>query len=131
MIYHHEFWGTYMLYWLFTVSVNVVMMNLLISIVSDVHDKTQSLNVSTSIKARCSILKETGEFMNLQLIQYLCKCFSRKQGSKHLLNVHRFVIVGQDAMHDIYAGDGEWEGRIKQITNKVDHISDHLRAMDK
>ena len=45
--------------------------------------------------------------------------------------MHRFVVVGKDAMNDIFSGDGEWEGRIKQITNKVDYISDQLRDIAK
>lgn len=68
--YEMSFWANFALYWLFTVGINVIMMNLLISIVSDVHDKTQSQNISTCIKARCQILQETGVFLSVFVMNF-------------------------------------------------------------
>lgn len=48
-----------------------------------------------------------------------------------MVNVHRFVVVGTDLASEYNTGDGEWAGRIKQITNKVDYISEQQRDLQK
>lgn len=51
-------WGLYIS---FTILMNIVMLNLLISIISDSYDQVQSCQKSTDLRAKCGILWDFGQ----------------------------------------------------------------------
>lgn len=75
------------LYSSFTILMCIVMLNLLISIISDDYDRVQSTQKSTDLRAKCEILKEFG-----QLEHFFKKYVLRRTMSQgEPMFVHRFI----------------------------------------
>ena len=56
-------WFEWFIFITFSVSSNIVLMNLLISIISDDYDRIQLSARSTDLKAKCQMLLEVGELI--------------------------------------------------------------------
>ena len=75
------------LYILFTILMNIVMLNLLIAIISDNYDRVQATQKSTNLRAKCGILKDFGQLEVFFRKRFLCEKFVDGE----TLYIHRFV----------------------------------------
>lgn len=112
------------LYILFSIIMNIVMLNLLISIISDDYERVQSTQMSTDAKAKCAILYELGQMMNFGK-KYFC-CRSIKRGN--LMIVHRFVEESQGIL-ELRGESSDWGGKIKTITAPIGTILEEVRDL--
>lgn len=118
------------LYVLFTLIVNILMLNLLISIISDVYERVQSFDNSIDMKAKCYLLHETGQiigyFKYKSCFRRLCCCFKKKE-DLDLFYVHRFLY--QNTMNNLNLStnkENNWRGRMKMLTGKMDSVEEEV-----
>jgi hypothetical protein len=124
----------FVLYLLFTLIVNIVLLNLLISIIGDNYDRVLTTYKSTDLKEKSHLLLETG-FVEFLVIGCgrgcLRRCSSRlrnqneymqnlneslpKQSRRELYHVHRFIY---EADLDDGETDAAWVGSIKTLQDK-------------
>lgn len=109
----------WLLYFVFTILMCVVMLNLLISIISDEYDKVQATQRSTDLKAKCEVIYDFGQIELFFLKNILCHEIIEGE----TMYVHRF-IEAQASDHD--DNDGQWLGRVKVMTEKQNKIIDDL-----
>ena len=115
--YDKESIPTWAIYWMFTIQINTVMMNLLIAIIGDHFDKVQASQLSTHSKEMCQLLKEFGEtFFDPFKIKSCMMQSVGQQKKDQLYYIHKFTQVGKD---DDETGEEEpWMGRLKEITSR-------------
>lgn len=111
----------WLLYVTFTLLMCTVMLNLLISIISDEYDRVQATEKSTDLKAKCDILYDYG-----QLEMFFNQKILRKQivyGEP--LYVHRFIHAA--AAGSGSSTEGQWVGRVKVLTEKQEMLLDEIK----
>ena len=108
---------------------NVVNLNLLISIISDTYDRVQATQKSTDLKAKINILLDFGQLDVFLRKYFLCQKYVKGE----TMYIHRFIPVSLS--HANHHNDGKWAGRIRQISNKQQKVLDEVfnirKNMDK
>lgn len=100
----------YVIYIIFTVFVNIVMLNLLISIIGDTFEKQMAIQQSEELKEVCSILIEIGQ--TKRLLRKLCCRNPRKVQPKYL------HFLGKTSGAE--SGEQEWQGRVQVLRQHMD-----------
>lgn len=113
----------WLIYYLFTMIINIVMMNLLIAIISDEFDRVQSALRSTESKEKCKVLLELGNYKKIfgfWLIKKCQSCFGLQENKRNKLKyIHRFVHAGQGGLDDESENlTDEWTGKMKKMTQR-------------
>jgi len=104
----------YGIYFGVTIGMNVMILNLLVCIISNVFERVQSTEKSEDIKARIEMLTEVEV-----LAHFLC--YYRAEAEPMYLHKITYSNGGEDEQNDV------WEGKMRQITNKCDNIVETLR----
>jgi len=105
------------LYIVTTIVLNVMTLNLLISIIGNTYDRLQSIQVPTDLKQRANLLEQ---------LETILICF-RKKGKPTYLHVLKYADGTQFGEEDelVSSSKGDrWEGKIVSVVKKMDKISD-------
>jgi len=94
----------------------VIMLNLLISVVSDTYDKVQLDVVAIDYRQKCSMLLE------LYILQNIYCCGKNKKSGKYLRYLQLFQMDAEDGM-----AVNEWEGRLNSAKKDQRKIKNELK----
>lgn len=99
---------------------NVMTLNLLISIIGGTYDRVQSISKATDLKQRASMLEQ---------LETILICF-RKKGRPKYLHVLRYSKEdgGEDADGEDGDRNDQWEGTMRKVTNRMEKILDLASA---
>ena len=115
MIYTSDGILNWIFYFLFTVIVNIIMLNLLIQLISDSYAQCQANEKSTDANAMINMLLEVGALK--RVVRRLGKA-SREREEGEVYFVHRFVpFRGRGNYLDDQA---TWQVKLSNIQNKQD-----------
>lgn len=113
----------WVLYVSFTLLMCTVMLNLLISIISDEYDRVQATEKSTDLKAKCDILYDYGQlemFFNQKILR-------KKIEHGEPMYVHRFIHAAAAGNGGV--AEGQWVGRVKVLTEKQEQLLDEIKEV--
>jgi len=106
----------WLVYFFFTNLVNIIALNLLISIISNTYDKIQATADAQNCMIKAQILSEIGALLFVNRVM-------TKQSFIHIaLNANESIDEPRDG--------NEWEGRVKVLSKKQDHIMTHLHQVE-
>jgi len=88
-----------------TVFINIVMLNLLISVIMNSFDRMKSIEKATEYKAMAAMLCEVETNQS----------WNRKKGYRRFLHIFRYA-EGEKTDTD------EWNGKVRFITNKIENL---------
>ena len=114
----------WILYIIFTILMSIVMLNLLISIISDEYDRVQSTQRSTDLKAKCEMIYDFGQLE----IFFRRNILRQPYVEGETLYVHRFRQAKAAGFDE---NAGQWVGRVKVMTEKQQKIQDDLTDLRK
>lgn len=100
-----------------TIFINIVMLNLLISVVMNSYDRMKSIEKATEYKSMATMLHEVETNMS----------WNRKKGYRRYIHVFKYAEGEKDDTE-------EWNGKIRFITNKIESVQesvDNLRSVVK
>ena len=110
------------LYIISTVIMNVMTLNLLISIIAGTYDRVQSISKATDLKQRANMLEQ---------LETILICF-RNKGRNKYLHVLRHSKEDGGGGDDGDGDDGDkndrWEGTMRRVTNRMEKILDLAAA---
>ena len=101
-----------------TLLLNVMTLNLLISIISNTYERLQSVQKSTDLKQKAEMLMEVEVIMLLK----------RKSGKPLYLHVMRYADDAEGDGEGVEVNSDRWEGRLRLITNKTDRVLSLVRS---
>ena len=109
------------LYIISTVIMNVMTLNLLISIIAGTYDRVQSISKATDLKQRASMLEQ---------LETILICFRNKGRHKylHVLRYSKEDGGGEDGEGDEGEKNDRWEGTMRRVTNRMEKILDLAAA---
>lgn len=113
----------WILYVIYSLLMCTVMLNLLISIISDEYDRVQSTQKSTDLKAKCEILMDYGH-LEMFFQKYILR---KKINYGDPMYIHRFIQASQAGNKG--PTQGQWVGRVKVITEKQEKLMDQMREI--
>lgn len=96
---------------MFTILMCIVMLNLLISIISDEYDRVQATQRSTDLKAKCEVVYDFGQLE----VWFLKNILRHKIIEGESMYVHRFINSTASGVDE---HEGQWVGRVKIMTEK-------------
>ena len=104
------------LYFTFTFIINIVVLNLLISIIGDAYDESMSAIKATELRQKCNLLQEWG------LLKQMLNPSPKKNEAQF---VHLFAYK-KNLRED--SNQGEWIGRVKVMLMKLDKIYNEIKG---
>jgi hypothetical protein len=100
-------WGL-LFYYVLTVFVNIGMLNIVISVVSDIYEKVMTTKHQSQLKIKAELLYDYATFRSL----FTC-CIDKDEELKHMY----IIRLKKDA-----DGEEEWTGRINATNVKIEAI---------
>lgn len=117
-----EFFSTILLFIVFTAFINIIMLNLLIAIMSDIFDHVQESAQSEFLFARARIILEFEEMVNF-------KSGSKKKSSREeLFPTWLQVLTPADQLKKAQSDlpNDKWTGRAQKVTNSTKELSEKM-----
>ncbi|GMH77398.1 hypothetical protein TrST_g9186 [Triparma strigata] len=116
-----EFISTILLFIVFTAFINIIMLNLLIAIMSDIFDRVQESAQSEFLFARARIILEFEEMLKLNNKK-------REKKSSALFPTWLQVLTPADHQKNAQSDlpSNEWSGRVQKVTNSIKELSNKM-----
>jgi len=70
------------LYFIFTVFVQIAMLNIVISVVGDIYDRVQKSKKEVDLQTKAELLYDFAEFLQMARSSWLCCCIKKRGLSK-------------------------------------------------
>mmetsp|Transcript_6199 Transcript_6199/g.12871 ORF Transcript_6199/g.12871 Transcript_6199/m.12871 type:complete len:1433 (-) Transcript_6199:1267-5565(-) len=112
------------LFVLFTLFINIIMLNLLIAIMGDIFDRIQENAKAEFIFARAQIIIEFEGALNFLIPQNI-----RKREEENWFPTWLQVLTPQQVDFSEYEED-EWNGRLRAVLRRVDTIERKMKRID-
>lgn len=107
---------------------NIVMLNLLISILSNTFEQVMSVQKSDDLRQVCRILIEDGELFG-ELYRFILRIANMHEAKERSAPkyLHMFTEIGHRAGCLEDEEEDEWTGRIKFLQTQIERVETNIR----